>query len=535
MKIFYSVLLLLVSFQFALGGGAKTYLEKGWNEKKKDNNVEALKFFGLAYQIASEENNTKEKADALLNLGICYYGISYSQGLDYAFKAMAEYDKLNSNSAAISLQGRSKCLQLISTINGRQGKYFEAIKKSTEALKGFSVENDTTAYVGLIYTSLGSAYKNLGKLDSAEMYHQMALMQRLKTNDVLYLPSSYSSLANLELLKKNFKKSKIYFDKAYIISDSTGNKETKVLALIGLGNWYLKSENDFKNSELKLNEAIKIASDLADKKFYLNALQQLTELKNQQGNFKEAYKLQQQIASINDSLNNWEKHKMQQSLEVQFDVSEKDRLLKIAYQEKKISRLTIFIMLGLIFFMSIILIGGYLLFKRINKRDKQLIQAKEDLIKSNEEKKIIEEQKLKNEIEFKESQLSAISLQMLQKNELLQELKEKMEADKSISNDNGVSKLINKGLNQEQDWVNFNSHFESINKNFYTRIKQAFPEVSPNELKICALIKMNLSIKEMAAILNISPDSVKTARYRLRKKLQLNTEDNLTDFILSLQ
>ena len=100
---------------------------------------------------------------------------------------------------------------------------------------------------------------------------------------------------------------------------------------------------------------------------------------------------------------------------------------------------------------------------------------------------------------------------------------------------NTLNKIINKGLNHDKEWTDFNTSFESINKNFYTRLKQAYPDISPNDLKICALIKMNLSIKEMAGILNISPDSVKTARYRLRKKLQLNTEDNLTDFILNLQ
>ncbi len=94
-----------------------------------------------------------------------------------------------------------------------------------------------------------------------------------------------------------------------------------------------------------------------------------------------------------------------------------------------------------------------------------------------------------------------------------------------------LQKLIQKGLNQDKEWTDFDRHFESLNKNFYTKIKSAYPEISPNDLKICALIKMNLSIKEMADILNISPDSVKTARYRLRKKLQLNTEDNLTEFV----
>ncbi|MBL0048052.1 MAG: hypothetical protein IPP32_08165 [Bacteroidetes bacterium] len=117
----------------------------------------------------------------------------------------------------------------------------------------------------------------------------------------------------------------------------------------------------------------------------------------------------------------------------------------------------------------------------------------------------------------------------------MHELQEKVESDEKLQKDNSLTKLINKGLNHDKEWTDFNSHFESINKNFYARLKQSYPDISPNDLRICALIKLNLSTKEMAGILNISPDSVKTARYRLRKKLQLNTEDNLTDFILNLK
>ena len=141
---------------------------------------------------------------------------------------------------------------------------------------------------------------------------------------------------------------------------------------------------------------------------------------------------------------------------------------------------------------------------------------------------------MQNEIEFKEAQLSALTVQMLQKHELMQELREKLDADQTISKDSPLTRLVNKGQNQEKEWADFNVQFESINKNFYSRIRLAYPDISPNDLKICALIKLNLSIKEMAGVLNISPDSVKTARYRLRKKLQLNSEDNLTEFILKL-
>jgi DNA-binding CsgD family transcriptional regulator len=163
-----------------------------------------------------------------------------------------------------------------------------------------------------------------------------------------------------------------------------------------------------------------------------------------------------------------------------------------------------------------------------------LLQTKEELVIAIEEKKRLKEEQLLNDLEFKESQLSAMAIQMLQKNELMQELKERLEDDENLKKDSTLNKIISKGENHDKDWTDFNRQFESINKNFYNKLKENYPDISPNDLKICALIRLNLSIKEMAVILNISPDSVKTARYRLRKKLQLNTEDNLTDFIMAL-
>ena len=127
-----------------------------------------------------------------------------------------------------------------------------------------------------------------------------------------------------------------------------------------------------------------------------------------------------------------------------------------------------------------------------------------------------------------------MALQIFQKNELMNDLKEQMEKTSQDVNQDSFNKLMNKNLNYEKEWADFNTYFESVNKNFYAKLKQDYPDISPNDLKICALIKLNLSTKEMAGILNISPDSVKTARYRLRKKLQMNSEDNLTDFILKL-
>ena len=311
-------------------------------------------------------------------------------------------------------------------------------------------------------------------------------------------------------------------------------RQEEVIALLGLGKWELVFNKNYAKAESCYLKAESIALPLTDRSFYLNAIDHLIELKKLQGDFSKALELREAEAGIRDSMNSWEKVKIQKSLEIQFDVAEKERQLKIAQNENDIAKLTNYLLGAIIAFLLFLAFGVIYFIRRNHQRDKVLLNTKVELVKALEEQKILREQYMQNEIEFKEAQLSALTVQMLQKHELMQELREKLDADQTISKDSPLTRLVNKGQNQEKEWADFNVQFESINKNFYSRIRQAYPDISPNDLKICALIKLNLSIKEMAGVLNISPDSVKTARYRLRKKLQLNSEDNLTEFILKL-
>lgn len=534
LRFFLSFLILFHYSPFLFADNAQTLIEKGWKALVKDNDTDALNYFSQAYEKALIEKDTLHIASSLLHLGICSYSISYSEGLEYCFKAMSEYKKFEKTDPEKALEGRSRCLQLISTINARQGKYREAISLSTEAMAGFAKENDTTGYLGLIYNSLGNAYGKLNLSDSSAYFHRLALKERLLTKNVTYLPGSYISVGTIELKLGNKDQSRALYDRALIISDSTGNRQAQVNALLSLGNWFLLFEKNEKEAESYFQKAQTIASGLTDKSFYLLTLDELINLRKQQNDFRQALFFEQEKVAIRDTLYSWDKQKAIRSLEVQFDVSEKNRQLTLIQRENYIASLTNYLLWGTLLSLAAISIGIILFLRRINKRDKLLLQTKEALVYAIEEQKKLKEQQMQNELEFKESQLSALTLQMLQKNELMQELKERLEEDKNISKDNAVSKIISKSQNQDKDWTDFNSHFESLNKNFYSRLKQAYPDINPNDLKICALIKLNLSIKEMAGILNISPDSVKTARYRLRKKLQLNTEDNLTDFIMNL-
>lgn len=529
------LLLFLINALSAQSNESDRLLKKGWDALIKDNDPAALQDFELAYQAAKNENNQYNSANALLRMGICTYGVSYSQGLHYCLKAMEEFKSLEKTDATKALTGRSKCLQLISTIKSRQNKFKEAITLSREAMKGFPAAMDTSGYLGLIYNSLGTAYEKLNQRDSARYYHYAALHERLITNKFEYLPGSYISVAALEMKLGNKAKSRNYYERALLLSDSTENKQAQVASLVGLGNWELFFNANKKSAETYYSKAKLIASALSDKSFYLTALERMYLLYKQEGKLIESIKLAEEIQNLKDSLSLWERERITKSLEVQFGVAEKERQLGFAQKERDIAILTNYLLWISIGSLTLIALGIIVFLRKISKRDKELLKVKEDLFEASEAQKKAKQQQMQNEIEFKESQLSAMTFQMLQKNELLQELNSKLSENETLQKDVSVNKLINKGLNQDKEWSDFNSHFESINKNFYSRIKQAYPDISPNELKICALIKLNLSIKEMAAILNISPDSVKTARYRLRKKLQLTTEDNLTDFILNLK
>ena len=507
-------------------------IRKGWTALVVDNDTLAVECFELAYEQALKNKDTEATAEALLHLGMTYYGVSTSKGLEYCFSAMAEFKKFESTDPQKAFKGRCRCLQLLSTIYGRQGKFNEVIHLSHEALPGFP-ERDSSGYRGLIFTSLATAYTKLNRLDSADYYYRKALSEQLLARNFVYLPSAYSNVANLELKNGREKTSRELYHHALSVADSTGNQQAQVTSLLGLGKWQLRFGNK-DTSEFLYFRAQKIAAILKDKSFYLKVVEALLALKKEEKDFQKALSYQEEISTVRDSMYSYDKHKLVKNLEVQFNVAEKDRKLTLLQKERDIALLSNYLLAASIVF--IILLAFFIIFfqRRTHARDKLVLQAKEALVTVLEEQKKIREQFLQNEIEFKESQLSGLALQMMQKNNLLQELKEQLEENEKDREDKGLKKLINKGLNQDKDWTDFNRSFESLNKNFYSRLKELYPDISQNDLKLCALIKLNLSIKEMAGILNISPDSVKTARYRLRKKLELSTEDNLTEFILKL-
>ncbi len=196
----------------------------------------------------------------------------------------------------------------------------------------------------------------------------------------------------------------------------------------------------------------------------------------------------------------------------------------------------------------------YLLYKSQHKRmirqqvrhqeEQKRLQYLHQLELEKSEKKIMQlkNEKLEREINFKNSELASTAMHLVQKGEFLSKIKaELVRLNKSPQNQEVVTdlkKLIRNFSEEEkidEDWEQFAVHFDKFHSDFLVALKEAYPTLTPNELKLCAYLRMNLSSKEIAQLMNISVRGIEISRYRLRKKLKISTETNLFQFLLDFQ
>ncbi len=187
---------------------------------------------------------------------------------------------------------------------------------------------------------------------------------------------------------------------------------------------------------------------------------------------------------------------------------------------------------------------------RIRQREKirheKRLARREQIFKEQtalSEKEIMElrNESLASEMQHKNKELANATMHLIQKNKTLTTLKNDLsKLLQSIPADHpekmniqALLKKVNRELKNEKHWELFNSYFDEVHQDFITRLKNSYETLSPKELRLCAYLRMNLSTKEIAPLMNISIRGVEISRYRLRKKMQLDQETNLTEFLMT--
>ena len=190
----------------------------------------------------------------------------------------------------------------------------------------------------------------------------------------------------------------------------------------------------------------------------------------------------------------------------------------------------------------------------IIEQKNKIIQQKEELIEKNNavhksqqalsEADLnylhLKERQLQDQIEYRNKQITTHTLNIIQKNEMLRDMRAQLE--EIVKTTEGAPhsslkkllKTIDESFRLDKDWEEFKLYFEQIYTGFYAKLKVSYPDLTNQELRHCALIRLNLNNNECASILGISPNSIKVSRTRLRKKLDLENNQSLTDFVMGI-
>lgn len=196
-----------------------------------------------------------------------------------------------------------------------------------------------------------------------------------------------------------------------------------------------------------------------------------------------------------------------------------------------------------IFGMSVVMIRIAFL-KKLKLHALRLEEEKQEKIRQQQLQSEQEFIRLKNELlqkdlDFKNNQLADYTMNVIRKNEVLMKVKDELEKQKAELTDrypnylyDRLMKLLDSSISSEDEWKVFEYHFDQTHENFFRRLKKQYPELTPGDLKLCAYLRMNLSSKELAPLLNINHKSVEVHRSRLRKKLRLTPDENLVEFLL---
>lgn len=189
--------------------------------------------------------------------------------------------------------------------------------------------------------------------------------------------------------------------------------------------------------------------------------------------------------------------------------------------------------------LAFILISGFAIrYIRVQKK-KALEKIRTERRKEEQRLQKLKNELLEAELQNKNDELIRQTSAHVRKNNLMQTLIEELDEQKKSLGENYPDRLykklrhaIEKSLDDQEDWNAFENYFNSAHRDFTDRLRNAYPDITPGDIRVCCLLRMNLSTKEIASLLNISVRAVELRRYRLRKRLGLEGEVNLTDFLM---
>ncbi|KAB1065594.1 tetratricopeptide repeat protein [Salibacter halophilus] len=488
----------------------------------------ARKYFNQALTIKQSHNaDTISLLKSIINIGNTWNNESkFHTAAQYYLRALR---LLGDGSRMATV--RATLFSNLGTIYKQLNEPEKASHYYRQALGGFREIDDYTG-VSSVLNNLGSLYLNKSQSDSSDYYLQKAKSVAVDHNDSVSLAYALLNLGQLNNLESHYAIAEDQLRAASSIFEKKRYTEKQAESEYNLTQ-SLISQGKLKAAEKRLRPAIQIIRDYNIETSHVEAFKVLKELLKAYGKTDEAL-------SLSDSILIWEtdriaieKQRLVEDLSARYELEQKER--KIELQELKIQtaeneaqtqrilkKRWIYLSVGggvVVLFLVISIIQ----FRKRSSLNKRLQEAqlKNEKLINNE---------LKTNIKAKNEELARLGIYLSERNELLKDI---LESIKKINDPKAksVGLKIKQYLNSEVEMHSFFEEVKKQMKTFYNNLSSKYPDFTQKDLRLCALIKLGLSSKEIASIFNISTKSVDMHRYRVRKKMDLQQESSLRDVL----
>lgn len=510
---------------------AMAYRSKGIAFSELEAYDSAITYYHKALSIMNEDQKTEQVYESL-SFSYLKKG-SHDDAINYALKALDLYTKANNKAGIFQM------IRFLGIINKESGNLNDAMVYYQDGLNLLQNNRDSISHYKArrqsILVDIGLVYKADQKYDSAEYFMKRAyeVLDELQNYPFVKMNETriLTNLVDTYNLAGEHYKALTYAEKAESVEKENKLEKNKVLilekgkALFHLGR-ISESKREFTALELMMGQTSLAADIIGELYTYLSLLAA------EKNEYKKALEYYKKADIHNDSILTAEKTRIIANLNAKYETEKKEAALRQKQSEitllkakNKTANAQVF---ALALLSALVLVTG-LLYYRQSKVKKKLTQAELNLAREKEDK-------LKTEIDYKNTELVNFALQISEKNGFLKELEYKVRA----LNNNSEADLkplwqtihSNRFLNKDRE--DFDKHVQQVCEGFFARLSTDYPGITRGEMKLAALIRMGLSSKEISSILNISSKSVDMNRYRLRKKMELDGSRNLTDELQSV-
>jgi tetratricopeptide (TPR) repeat protein/DNA-binding CsgD family transcriptional regulator len=472
----------------------------------------AMAYAVKSKSLAESAGLEMEMAQSLDAIGTIYYDIgNQNKSSESFYSSLKIYEKLNQKSGLGATYCRIGTLYLDQKDFDKAASYYS---KSIDIAKEINSQEGIASNLN----NLAKVYYQQKDYEKSLVTFEEALHINLESGNQYLIGSNYLNISEVYLSQGRYDEAIEYVYKARGIFEKLGNKLRFAKTQIMLSKIYLQTGNSTKSDSMALSSlAIGLGNGYKD--VIVASAEQLSKSYLAKMDSVKAFRYYIIEKQYKDSLFLDEKQKTLTRLELQVQFEKNEYDLKMARQKRNIA---IFIVSGALLFSLVIIL---LILKQLKMRAKQ-----GQLEKASYEK----------ELEFKNKELVINVMSLMKKNEMLTDLSEKLiriEEESTTPESKATIKKVAHELQKSQDeeiWKEFSTRFKEVHGDFYSRLLKKFPLLTPNELKLCAFLRLNMSSKDIAELTGQRVSTLETARYRLRQKLGIvNSETNLVTFLSS--